>query len=341
MSCACRHSRPRSQHPLLGPASGHGSRTTTGAQPEMPSRGTAWGPLEHPQKSPTAGTHLMHRTARLRLMKRVYSDARSDGRIQHHYEVERALADRLRGATGGERRRLYATLYDELFEHVPDHPQLSGGYASDRRYVQNQVRLLSRFLQPSDTFLEIGAGDCRLSLALAAHTRYSHAMDVTDSAVHLGTAPKNFRFLLSDGVSVPLETASVDVAYSNQLLEHLHPDDAGQQLDEVSRILTSTGLYICVTPNAVTGPHDVSRYFDEVPRGFHMHEYRCTEISALFLSCGFKRVSFLLSKGGWHFGTVPLRVAMFLEALVSTWPTAMRKSRAAALLTGIYAIAGK
>jgi hypothetical protein len=121
----------------------------------------------------------------------------------------------------------------------------------------------------------------------------------------------------------------------------LHPDDALQQLREILRVVSSSGLYICVTPNAVTGPHDISSYFDEAPRGLHIREYQCTEISALFLSSGFKTVSFLLSKGGWHFGTVPLRVATFFETVVSTWPTVMRKSKAAALLTGIYAIARK
>ena len=41
------------------------------------------------------------------------------------------------------------------------------------------------------------------------------------------------------------------------------------------------GVYICITPNRVSGPHDVSRGFDEVATGFHMHEYTGREIRPL------------------------------------------------------------
>jgi hypothetical protein len=80
------------------------------------------------------------------------------------------------------------------------------------------------------------------------------------------------------------------VAFSNQLMEHLHPDDALQQLRNIYDALAPGGTYICLTPNGLTGPHDISRYFDPVASGFHLKEYTCGELMALFKRVGFKSV---------------------------------------------------
>src|SRR5687767_10572854 len=53
-------------------------------------------------------------------------ETRSPERLWMHYVTERRLADRLRrAATPEERQRLCATMYDELFRLVPDHPRLT------------------------------------------------------------------------------------------------------------------------------------------------------------------------------------------------------------------------
>ena len=41
---------------------------------------------------------------------------------QQHYEIEKELATRLKRASPEERRQRYGTLYDELLERVPYHP---------------------------------------------------------------------------------------------------------------------------------------------------------------------------------------------------------------------------
>jgi SAM-dependent methyltransferase len=92
----------------------------------------------------------------------------------------------------------------------------------------------------------------------------------------------------------------VDVAYSNQLMEHLHPDDAAAQLDGIVRALRPGGIYLCITPNRVSGPHDISKYFDEVATGFHLKEYTFAELSALLRAAGFAAVTPYLGAGGAH-----------------------------------------
>ena len=53
-----------------------------------------------------------------------------------------------------------------------------------------------------------------------------YAVEVSEEITGNLAFPRNVRLLLSDGTSIPVPDASVAVAYSNQLMEHLHPDDA-------------------------------------------------------------------------------------------------------------------
>src|SRR5438105_533973 len=73
--------------------------------------------------------------AALFVARRGRGDNRSEERLRAHYLVERRLADRIRNArTPAERREIFATMYDELFRQVPDHPRLlAKGASSDDR----------------------------------------------------------------------------------------------------------------------------------------------------------------------------------------------------------------
>src|SRR5262245_20267665 len=159
-------------------------------------------------------------------------DPRTHERIRWHYEVERELADRLRHAPPGSRRSLYPVVYEEMYRRVPDHPQLLRKKSEDdtRTSVHLQMRFLSRFLRPGITFLEVGAGDCELSIAVARTARKVYAVDVAESVTARASKPDNVEIVLSDGVSIPVPPGSVDLAFSNQLMEHLHPEDAFEQL---------------------------------------------------------------------------------------------------------------
>jgi len=216
-------------------------------------------------------------------------EARSAQRLRAHYAIERELADRLRDASAPERRRLYATLYDELFRRVPDHPQLTahGTAPAREREVDAQMRLLARFLTPRTTLVEIGPGDCALSFRACATAREVIGVDVSAEITRRDDLPRNFQLRLSDGVSVPVPAGSADVVYSHQLMEHLHPDDAAEQLRAIVAALAPGGVYVCVTPSRLSGPHDISRHFDAQARGLHLREYTATELMALFARAGF------------------------------------------------------
>ena len=151
----------------------------------------------------------------------------------------------MRSATKEDRRRLYAELYDELFLRVPNHPLMTrkSDPAASEQAVAEQMALLDRFLQPSTTYLEVGPGDCALALEVARHVKRVYAVDVSAELARRQNVPPNIELTISDGTSIPVPPGSVEIAYSNQLMEHLHPDDALEQLRKFSRC-SRPGAYI-------------------------------------------------------------------------------------------------
>lgn len=263
--------------------------------------------------------------------------SRSAEVIRRHYEIERELADRLRQASRGERGRLYGEVYDELFRRVPDHPQLQRKTEPDRQAVASQIADLRRFAGPADTFLEVGAGDCAVSLGMAGVVERVVAVDVSTQVSSVEAPPPNFELVLTDGCSIPVPDASVTVAYSNQLMEHLHPDDAREQLENIYRALAPGGVYICITPNRLSGPHDVSGGFDASATGFHLKEYTTGELADLLHDIGFSKVRALVQRGRFRL-QLPVGPVRMIERALSTMPRkicrAIARRRPVAMVLG-------
>jgi len=155
-------------------------------------------------------------------------------------------------------------------------------------------------------------------------------------------APSNFQFVKTAGVEIAQPDQSVDLVYSNQLMEHLHVDDVHDQLREIIRILRPGGRYLCITPSRVTGPHDISCLFDDTATGFHMREYDCGSIRAIFLGAGFSRVDFpLVIRGRW-LATPPYLALRTLELSLLRVPNRFRrKMRFVTPLMGVTAFGTK
>lgn len=258
--------------------------------------------------------------------KREEPQLRTPEQLREHYLIEKDLAKKLRYGAREERRRLYPMIYDELYQRVPLHPLLTRKKSPEetRIAIASQMRFLNRFLLPDQTFLEVGAGDCALSLAAAQYVRKVYAIDVSTKITGLSTTPQNFQLVISDGVSIDVPSNSITLAYSNQLMEHLHPDDAIEQLENIFKALAPGGRYVCITPNCLGGPCDISRYFDDEATGLHLREYTVTELSHLFRRVGFPRVSAYLGIKGIFF-KLPLIVWRLCEAVLGKLPNGLRR----------------
>ena len=256
---------------------------------------------------------------------RVSKVKRSAADIEHHYHVEIELAERLRSAPRAQRLGLYGEVYDELYRRVPNHPQLTRKVsdAERRAGVADRVSLLRRFIDPQTVFLEIGAGDASLTLEVARHARKCYALDVSREILS-GVQHERVETVLSDGCSVPIPANTVTLAYSFQVMEHIHPDDALEQLRNLFAALAPEGSYVCVTPNRLNGPHDVSKFYDPVARGFHLKEYTATELEALFRAVGFRKVEAYFRFRGRHI-RMPLGIIKGFERVFEVLPYSIRK----------------
>jgi SAM-dependent methyltransferase len=252
---------------------------------------------------------------------------RTADQIRRHYEVERSLALRLRNATRVERRKLYTAVYDELLRTVPDHPLLvrKASPEESARAVADKMRLLRPFVRADSVCLELGPGDCALSFELSKVCEKVYGVDVSHELTRADERPQNFELKLSDGCSVPVPPNSIDFAYSNALMEHLHPEDAYEQLQNVFAALAPGGAYLCATPNRLRGPNDISKGFDETATGLHLKEYTVTELAHLFRKAGFAKVKQVV-KIRKDYRTIPLWPAMLVESALSLLPRSIVKA---------------
>jgi len=250
---------------------------------------------------------------------------RSPEQVYSHYLIEKDLADRLRNASREERRGLYTSVYDELLKRVNDHPLLAPiqDESQPQALLQYHLNSLEPFIKPDTVFLEVGAGTCQVSLSLAPRVKHVYAVDVSKEITAAVKPPPNFDLIISNGTNIPVPPGSVTVAYSNQLMEHLHPDDAAEQLREIFTALAPGGVYLCFTPNRYTGPHDISRGFDEEAKGLHLHEYTVHELRRILRDAGFRSTELYFPSQHLRIPAAPVET---LEYALEHLPSRSRRS---------------
>ncbi len=214
---------------------------------------------------------------------------RSPESLRHHFEVEKSLATRLRASTRAERTTLFSTLYNELFERVPDHPRLTrvdqAAYAA--KVANTQLRLVRPALGPDKVFIEFAPGDCHLSRAVAPLVKQVIAIDISDQRTPGDQFPPNFDLVVYDGFEVPLAPGSADIVFSYQFLEHLHPDDILPHFQLAAKLLRPGGVYIFDTPHRHSGPHDIAGHFGNDLVCLHMQEWTYAQMRSTVRACGF------------------------------------------------------
>lgn len=263
--------------------------------------------------------------------------------VWRHYVVETELARRLKESDAEQRKRLLSTMYDELFSQVPDHPRLTRRNSEQLTEQANRVKegLFGRFLTSDRVALEIAPGDCRFAAKVAPRVKKLFGLDISDQRESGRSWPSNFSLITYDGESVyGISPGSIDVAYSDQLLEHLHPEDTAAHLRLVHSLLKPGGQYIIVTPHAATGPWDVSRFFSDEPEGFHLKEWTYSELKVYLTRAGYVRVKALYKKKRLVV-SVPMGVYESVERMLSSLPRSIQRIVARYLTPMVYCIAYK
>jgi SAM-dependent methyltransferase len=253
--------------------------------------------------------------------KKLKPSRQPDTLIFEMYKTEKSLAEKLRAAAPEDREKLYKEVYNSYFEtcrrigYLPDSEKEKRSKMAQRALIRWAVRKRMRYL-------EIGAGDCVCAQEAASIGCFTVALDVVFPKP-LANRPGVYRVVF-DGSRIPFKAESFDFAFSNQCLEHQHPDDASDQTRDVARVLKYGAEYLCVTPHQYSGPHDISNGFDEQATGLHLHEYTLMELVNVMKLSGFS-VKWCVAGARSAYCRVPFIFAWLMELFVSIFSHPARK----------------
>jgi 2-polyprenyl-3-methyl-5-hydroxy-6-metoxy-1,4-benzoquinol methylase len=272
--------------------------------------------------------------------------------ILAHWELEEALTKRLRNSTPENRWHTFAECYSRLYGELD---WLNAAVGQDRAESPQGAYLewRNQLGPPPKRIYEIGAGKGELILYLAEQGFICRAAEITTERGEqvAGHTHERLSWSVSDGVHLTrFEPAgNYDAVVSDQVLEHLHPDDLTDHLQSVYDLLRLGGSYVFRTPHRFTGPHDISRLFGyRQAGGMHLKEYTFAELVDRLEVVGFTRIQYVLPRRAQHIlqrmtrGNVvqPERIAktylallVVTERLLQTIPVERFRVQCARLLT--------
>jgi SAM-dependent methyltransferase len=172
----------------------------------------------------------------------------------------------------------------------------------DPRYVRLVLKLLRQQLESrhQPRLFEVGYG-CGALLAEVSGFGYAvGGIEVSEimraqALERLGNR-YSASLLLGDLRSVGLDVLAgrPTMIYWNDVLEHIPPDEVGEYVDHIYRLLAPGGMLVTITPNWLLRPSDGTGDFcpwRTEARGLHLKEYRLAEVTRLLQNAGFRRVS--------------------------------------------------
>jgi SAM-dependent methyltransferase len=212
--------------------------------------------------------------------------------ILAHWELEKRLTKELLACNPENRwevfERCYSTLYNELWwlnQFIG-----TGSTISPSQRYKDWVYLIG---QPPKKIYEVGSGKGEMITYLASRFECRATEITRERGKKYVSEHSNLSWGISDGVHLDCFEApnSYDVVISDQVIEHLHPDDLYEHIKGVLSILSSGGRYIFCTPHKQIGPSDISRVFKcDKPMGMHLKEYTYKELKELLERAGFKDI---------------------------------------------------
>lgn len=173
--------------------------------------------------------------------------------------------------------------------------------------------LFSQIIGKKHRILEVGCGEGLSSIALSKNDNIVTGTDISNTCIAIANRNKaifsaeKVNFLVMNASKLDFSKNTFDWIVSIDLLEHLHPQDAGLHFSETARVLKPKGRYLLVTPNAFAGMH----------AGYvHIKEYDFKELIELFSNAGFK-VKFPLIYYTWPFAfLVDIKIKILLQKLL-------------------------
>jgi len=170
------------------------------------------------------------------------------------------------------------------------------------------VRLFARELK-GKSVLEVGCGAGAFLLSVARQLDASDRGELVGLDVSEASFPSHpsVRFVAGDVIEFrpeQLGREDFDLVYSDNVLEHLAPQDRDAHFDSIERVLRPGGRLILLLPNRLFGPTDVTRvldcsYSNRVPsQGTHLTESTYSELVPYLRRRGYTKLRTVLPVPG-------------------------------------------
>jgi 2-polyprenyl-3-methyl-5-hydroxy-6-metoxy-1,4-benzoquinol methylase len=205
--------------------------------------------------------------------------------------VEADLARQLAEAPEEERHRLYGEIYDRVYEmHLSRSPETLEFGATPAF-----LPLLMKLTRREERVLEVGCGAGLLARELAKAGRNVIGIDVSNrileqARVRAAGVP-NLLLEHAEGVTLQYRGEYFDFAYSIEVVEHLHENDAIRHFVEVHRVLKPGGQYWFLTPNRLARITASERFGVDVDvdADVHLKEWTFGELEPVLGRAGFDK----------------------------------------------------
>lgn len=264
-----------------------------------------------------------------------------------HWELERRLTEELMESTPQTRTGTFERCYTELYQAVPWLREGSG-VDTARRHAEHAL-WTALIGPPPLAVYEIGSGAGSLIRHLARAGYRARASEITSERGDRGEL-HGLTWGRTDGVHLDAfeSPGSFDVVISDQVIEHLHPDDLSTHLRSAAVLLKPGGRLIFATPHAFTGPHDLSRVFElDAPAGMHLCEYTNAQLRSALHAAGYACVAApmrlpvgirarLRGFPGPRASRAYLRYLILLESLIGWLPPRHRRRLAEKLRVALF-----
>ncbi len=262
-----------------------------------------------------------------------------------HYECEVHYRARILATEAGERERpaLFAEAYESLALILGERRRRSGATMGTLGLPGDAAALISERIGPRPgRVLDVGCGTGVLVQQLIARGHDARGIDVSPRLVQVGReriareldAGRDEALICGDFLRANLgDGEPFDLVYSNDVLEHIHPDEARAFVRRCFELLRPGGWLWLVTPNRWTGPGDATilRHPIGTPsRGLHLKEYTLRELDGLLRQAGFTGIGARLWNGGrlrraTAFRPAFARIKRTIEPVLAAMPARLRR----------------
>ena len=225
----------------------------------------------------------------------IWGEGLSLDHVIAHAELEGELTDRLLLSKPETRGREFSECYGRLYKELP---WLNGANSASAN--EGDLHTWGKLVGSGHKVLEIGSGHGFLIRHLAKQGNVCFGSEVTDErGEKLSSDADGVQWIQVDAVHLTrhVEPDSFDIVISDQVFEHLHPEDHLQHLRSVREVLKSGGRYILRAPHRSIGPTDVSKIFGFDQAVFmHLCEPNFILMNKLFFQAGFKNLAAISKK---------------------------------------------